>query len=192
MTPSNDSKLDWRDRAIAESRGKLSESDLLWHLAPGVGVSAQGFPGCMLPEPRVAPTTYVPHGDLEYGDDRLTHVWKYAASRNQVSTATRPTMTRLNGTSIWLDLTPGLVLGLNWAHLLGLLEALLHHGKETPVGPKQILLPVTTRLFRDIAGIRAVRALISELLGAGRGISSLGAWLTNRFRRRFHGQQSGS
>jgi len=171
MTPSNDSKLDWRDRAIAESRGKLSESDLLWHLAPGVGVSAQGFPGCMLPEPRVAPTTYVPHGDLEYGDDRLTHVWKYAASRNQVSTATRPTTTRLNGTSIWLDLTPGLVLGLNWAHLLGLLEALLHHGKETPVGPKQILLPVTTRLFRDIAGIRAVRALISELLGAGRGIS---------------------
>lgn len=49
MTLSNDSIRDWKERAIAESRGKLDERDLEWRPAAGVRVTAQGFPGLMLP-----------------------------------------------------------------------------------------------------------------------------------------------
>ena len=179
---------DWKERAIAESRGKLGRASLDWQPASGIRISAQGFPDRLLPCPPVASTTYVKMTSVLKGQDPLSTIWKALVdvldARDQEPVES---IIAIGREPIWLDLTPAAQQGLEWPQVLALLEGMLKSSSFEKIGlgstglrstglrstgpestnlPEDrtawVLLPVSTHLFADISGLRAARALVNR------------------------------
>lgn len=161
------------DRAVAASRGKLDRERLYWQPASGVRIPAQGFPDHLLPAPSAASCTYIPFSDVSFGTDPLSSNWETIEAQDGETSASIGSITSIGPHPIWLDLTPAKPLGLDWTRILGLLESVLQQSFPESGEQAFILLPVSTRLFSDMAGLRAARELIRTERS---GPASIGIW----------------
>ncbi len=147
---------DWKERALAESRGKLTMADLFWLPDPTAHVEAQAFPGRLLPSFAPVDTTFVAFDSVEQGRDSLTALWRKIDDRVA-------SITSIEGHHVTLDLTPSIRCGAGWSTTLAILGRSILE-RTSSDSDLTILLPVSTRVLGDIAGIRAARAMINHVL----------------------------
>lgn len=167
--------IDWMEKAIADSRGKLDAEAMQWRIASGVTVSAQGFPDRMLPAPAVAQRSYRALRAVRRGSSILSPFWKaLSESAEQHSEfADADCIAEIDGHKVLIDLTPAAARGMDWVQTLTLLGGAL---SQAPANTKGfVLLPLSTRAFENIAGLRAARQLIKEVSGGGVQIWAVGS-----------------
>jgi len=157
----------WMKQALEESRGRLSEKDLMWRPDAAVAVPAQGFPGrrLLLPEPGNG-TFLEPVVTRDSGAASL--FWSRMRDEFLPDSDDAPVdrdLAVLGGMDIWLDLTPGARFGLGWTTTLTVMAGFFSTLPEQDgeVGHPALLMPVSVRVLGDVAGLWAARALLRHL-----------------------------
>ena len=161
---------DWMMRILDFPGTSLSYDDLLWHADAAVAVPAQGFPHRRLPPIRTGAGAYAGSDSIRTGNGPLLEFWSVLAASTP-SAQSKPDLesgviTAFGGHTIQIDLSPGAWLPLGWTSLLTILAAAVKSPAVTSDshGSIGILLPVSTRIMSDIAGLRAARSLLDKLV----------------------------
>ena len=148
--------MEWMDRAIDESRGRLSKRDLMWTPDTSVSVPALGNPGTMLPRLGDRKPVYMPLSALEGSHDSfLAPFW--ATVEGNLEPAASDTEQPI------VDLRPASAAGLGPSTRLAIAVAAAESLRDSNQELLTVVVAVSTRILEEIAFLRALRYGLESL-----------------------------